>query len=948
MFRKILSGLLAAALLFSLSATLVGCGEDKADGSTEATGSNISAEKATYRVNITTQGGMAMSKLDVLIYADSSLSDLKDAGQTGEDGSVSFQLATGSDYVAVVSGAPDGYLVEESYAFTGNTANIVLKSALVEGDSLSGAVLGLGDVMYDFTVTTPDGENVRLSTVLEQKKMVLLNFWYTTCTYCVAEFPYMQEAYEQFSEDVGVIAVNPLESNSAVKPFQESYQLTFPMAECPTAWSSTFDIQGYPTSVIIDRYGVICLIEEGGITSLRPFISLFETFTAEEYEQKLYTSIDELVTRIEPTYEMDTSENIAAILNDASLNVTYRAETDDAYSWPFIQTEKNGETVLKASNQQIDDSYAILYIDVEMKAGQALCLEYLISSESGSDIFHVIVDDQPIYSISGVAEKETWEICYPWVAEADGIYNVAVCYIKDSSDAAGDDTAYIKNIRTVDVSKVDEATYIPRYAATTEDEFTYEYATIVLNEKDGYYHVGSANGPLLLADLMDTTQFNEEKSVWNMTEEGLFVLDGVDYTERLTKYCSYASNSSLVGICTVNEDLANLLKIVAQVAGFDGDENEWLKLCKYYQAYGTNGKQLTDPIKGLASFSAYEAKEGKGVSTNSVTYDRVIMPRGLLCKFVPTKSGVYRITSATEEDMTVEGWIFDKDMNEYYVYEQCERIYDYGDNVSMVVYMEAGTPYYIDLCFWDLYQTGTITYDVEYLGKELELFRSCAPGYFTYDSDATGDTMYYLITAGITPILGSDGLYYEDLGKDANGKQLYGSLIYVDFIGTTGVFSTPVTTVPSYKEDGTVAKDEKGDPIMITGMIDLGGFDFSKTEDDMYILSFMAINDNDPEKTDAYLREKWGAEYDAYAEIYQVEDVYEGKYHGTGPDLTEEIKTYISKMITGSSEELEGCVVMDQRLAEILQLLMDKYTFQGVENSWLKMCYYYDYLGPEA
>jgi len=26
---------------------------------------------------------------------------------------------------------------------------------------------------------------------------------------------------------------------------------------------------------------------------------------------------------------------------------------------------------------------------------------------------------------------------------------------------------------------------------------------------------------------------------------------------------------------------------------------------------------------------------------------------------------------------------------------------------------------------------------------------------------------------------------------------------------------------------------------------------------------------------------------------------------------------------------------------------MDKYTFEGVDNSWLKVCYYYDFIGAE-
>ena len=56
---------------------------------------------------------------------------------------------------------------------------------------------------------------------------------------------------------------------------------------------------------------------------------------------------------------------------------------------------------------------------------------------------------------------------------------------------------------------------------------------------------------------------------------------------------------------------------MADLAGFEeGNKNEWLKLCKYYEAYGTAGKQLEDPCKGLLPFNAYTAKIGKNVSTN--------------------------------------------------------------------------------------------------------------------------------------------------------------------------------------------------------------------------------------------------------------------------------------------------------------------------------------------
>ena len=459
-----------------------------------------------------------------------------------------------------------------------------------------------------------------------------------------------------------------------------------------------------------------------------------------------------------------------------------------------------------------------------------------------------------------------------------------------------------------------EDTYIFRYAAENrnEDGDGYEnYVEVFYNAKDGYYHVGTADGPLLLVDLMNYTQFNEEKTIWDICYEGA----AKEYYEEMVDYFSYASNSRNQGVCTVNAELAELLKKVVDVAGFEDNENEWLKVCKYYEAFGTKGEQLEDPIKGLAPFCAYEAKLGKNIPTNSFTYSNIVMPRGYIARFTPTQSGVYRITSRSEVE--VEGWIFNEDREVLYTYELNERSWEDSDNVSMLYYMEAGQNYYIDIAFWDPYGVGTIPYDIEYEGASFKYLSLCAPGYFTYDSDATGDAMYDIIAGGIDVVLGSDGYYYEDLG---DGKT--GSKIYADFIGLTSVFSSPVVTVGEIK-----------------GMVDLGGFDFSKTEQDNEILSYLEKNGGDVEKTDAYLRQQWGEEYDQNAKEYQIEDVFDGIYHGSGEDYTNVIREYAKKAAT--SGELEGLVAVDEELGKILQLLMDKYTFEGVENSWIKICYYY-------
>ena len=396
----IIIGAVILIAIITVVAIVIATGGDDTDnnqtgGETQTTENAGNVEKGNYTVSIKTAGGMVMPELDVYVYADDTLADLKDFKSTDDKGIATFNLPKDEDYAITLASVPKGYNVETSYSFTGNTAVITLTSSLITSGDLSTVTLGVGDIMYDFTVKTPDGVEIKLSELLKEKDMVMLNFWYTTCQYCVEEFPYMEEAYQQYKDDIAIVALNPMNDSAAIKTFQENAGLSFYMVECPTSWANTFGVSGYPTSVFIDRYGVICAMEAGGILSKRPFVCAFEHFVGDDYEQKLCANgINDLITNVKPTHTMDTSENIGAIVNKGDITVTYRPETegeDAEYSWPFIVGEKNGEKCIYASNKGIEDSYAILYADIEVKAGQAIGFDYLVSSEKINDVLHVIV-----------------------------------------------------------------------------------------------------------------------------------------------------------------------------------------------------------------------------------------------------------------------------------------------------------------------------------------------------------------------------------------------------------------------------------------------------------------------------------------------------------------------------------------------------------------------------
>ena len=939
--RKPLAWLLAMLMLVSV---LAACQTGPADGETteDTTAVDTPAEtdpgstdtKLDFSITVKSTGGLPLSGVNVYVYADNTLDDLVNYGTTDAAGQAKISMKSAQGYVAVLSGLPEGYNTEAFYPLTGLATEISVTSAVVENTDHSGKSYQLGDVMRDFSVVDSDGNTQKLSELLKTKKMVLINFWYTTCSWCVKEFPYMDAVYQQYKDDIEIVALNHStlqgDSEEGIKKFKENFYtdyvgdgteggLSFPMAKDYTNMGPAFNLQGYPTSVIVDRYGVICMIEAGGIVSDAPFVAMFEHFTAENYEQKIFRSLDELMPAEKPNVSMPSSEEIAGVFNKGDITVTYRPETEDKNAdsfWPFVIKEKNGEKVIVPANSGRDNSFSIMYADVTLKAGEALAFDYMASCEQAADMLYLLVDAKDIYQISGHSDK--WNTCYTFVAKEDGVYEVAFCYIKDTDTAEGDDTVYLKNLRVVKENQIDVPTYIPRNAATkpAADGFGYqEYITPVYNEEDGLWHVGDKNGPLLLVNLMKATQFSNNP-IYTHAYNGEIELNGKNYYEELVEYCNYASNAAIYGLCSVNQELKELLEIVAQAIGLETDNpNQWLQMCSYYDAYGTNGAQLDDPIRGLATYAAYTAVEG---TDNYVYYDRVIMPRGLLYKFVPEQSGAYRITSNSA--WQVDGWIFNGDRTEYYVHEGGERMYYDPNNISMVVYFEAGKDYYIDIAFYDVYQVGGFTFSVEFLGASYDHFTVCAPGYFTFpDGEIVEDGLGELaeiLSGGIKVALGDDG-YYHELREDGT----LGSVIYADFVGLTAIFSHSIES-----------------------MIDRGAFNFAVTESDQEILNYMALyGDGTREK----LKEIWGEEFDSLAEIYMLDEVLAGKTHGRGEDLTAEIRTYLDKKLPASEDhpELEGCVAVDARLAELLQTLMDKYTFAGVDYSWAKLCYYYQHLG---
>lgn len=166
---------------------------------------------------------------------------------------------------------------------------------LLSEDELEGVTFKRGDVFADMSVTTPDGTTYKISELLKEKKAVVINFWYINCGPCQMEFPYMQDAYEKYQDDIEILAVNPYDgTDETVADFQRRYELTFPMAVVEEEWAQYMGLTAYPTTVVIDRYGIVSFSHTGMITETEEFEKLFAFFTADDYEQTVIRNISDI------------------------------------------------------------------------------------------------------------------------------------------------------------------------------------------------------------------------------------------------------------------------------------------------------------------------------------------------------------------------------------------------------------------------------------------------------------------------------------------------------------------------------------------------------------------------------------------------------------------------------------------------------------------------------
>lgn len=130
--------------------------------------------------------------------------------------------------------------------------------------SAAGTGVKVGQTLTPFTLESLDGSQV---TVGRPGKITVINFWATWCPPCQEEMPELEIFAHDNQEKVDFYAINLKESNGKIKEFisKNNYTMRI-LLDTDGAIGKNFQVTGIPTTIIINKHGMVKFRKSGGMT----------------------------------------------------------------------------------------------------------------------------------------------------------------------------------------------------------------------------------------------------------------------------------------------------------------------------------------------------------------------------------------------------------------------------------------------------------------------------------------------------------------------------------------------------------------------------------------------------------------------------------------------------------------------------------------------------------
>lgn len=269
----------------AISTTIATPSASSTTTTTPTAGTTTAPVLVTFTATVRNDQRQPVSDVTVSVWASDDV--MIGHGITNDRGVARITLADYPvhSYHVKLSNLPAGYEADAEYRFSSTTVNITIRKTAVQNEKdHSQAQYKEGRKMTDFSLTDIDGDTYRLSSLLSQKQLIILDFWYTTCEPCKMEFPYFESAVQKYGDKMALLAINPINDERAMRTLRQQLNasdktaISFPMMKDTCNLYLGFAVTAYPVTVFIDSNGVILDIHQGAFDSEKDFLAAVERY----------------------------------------------------------------------------------------------------------------------------------------------------------------------------------------------------------------------------------------------------------------------------------------------------------------------------------------------------------------------------------------------------------------------------------------------------------------------------------------------------------------------------------------------------------------------------------------------------------------------------------------------------------------------------------------------
>ena len=230
----------------------------------------------------------------------------------------------------------------------------------------------------DFTATDVHGTEVNLFDILDGGQYVLIDFFYTTCGYCIQSIPYMTQSYQNLGcnmHDVFYLEVDYGDSEAACLNWVNNYGVEYPTiagVSGGTSICNQYNVHYFPTVILIAPDRSIVIQDLYPIPNAQTVINQLGVYGIEQhdcnasaYDPQVTISIDQVLeTEVTATftpnedctmfyYTIATNEEIQQWTAAAGMELPeylqhYGFPADDVISHTFTDLTPNTEYTIYA------------------------------------------------------------------------------------------------------------------------------------------------------------------------------------------------------------------------------------------------------------------------------------------------------------------------------------------------------------------------------------------------------------------------------------------------------------------------------------------------------------------------------------------------------------------------------------------------------------------------